>query len=108
VIATRYIIFPHAPATSELYTLSLHDALPISVSFPGFPGSLWRHVCGFVRRGGVFPPPAPENPFFTAVVHSPVWENNPWKSGRKALFLDHGYGPGTPYKRTAHRPCRRA
>src|SRR5690606_29801658 len=44
-----------------------------AVSFPGLPGSLWVLVCGFVLRGCVSPPPAPEYQIFTAAVHSPVW-----------------------------------
>src|SRR5688572_32375110 len=39
VIVCSYLLFHFfviAPATTEIYTLSLHDALPICPSFPGF------------------------------------------------------------------------
>src|SRR5438874_7076220 len=38
-----YFFFFNAPATTEIYTLSLHDALPISVE-PAAPGPAARDV----------------------------------------------------------------
>src|SRR5947199_9449359 len=45
-----YLFFFNAPATTEIYTLSLHDALPISWSWPRRP----RHE----RRPARARPPA--------------------------------------------------
>src|SRR5690348_17605241 len=53
---TRYasvshiLFFFNDPATTEIYTLSLHDALPI---LPGAPGELRRGVAEQVFRRGV-------------------------------------------------------
>src|SRR5207249_10989471 len=44
-ITLRYLFFSFpAPSTSELYTLSLHDALPISVKTPGLLISIALYV----------------------------------------------------------------
>src|SRR5947207_11484403 len=42
--------FFNDPATTEIYTLSLHDALPISV--PGLDGLPWRGTPRLTRRAG--------------------------------------------------------
>src|SRR5690606_41802939 len=60
------------PATTEIYTLSLHDALPISPAAlraafrpgggpPAPPDPLDRHP-PFRRRGGLLPPALPDRP----------------------------------------------
>src|SRR5690554_7494992 len=54
------VFFFNATATTEIYTLSLHDALPISGERPHLPGvpSAWRNACllparpGYTRRPG--------------------------------------------------------
>src|SRR2546425_6870290 len=48
-----FFFFFNDTATTEIYTLSLHDALPISPSFPGLPPAsspvqLWR-CAGFIK-----------------------------------------------------------
>src|SRR5690606_40877512 len=54
----------HAPASTEIYTLSLHDALPISCrARPGSRGGRPRRArpsrCGGGRARGRPPPPSP-------------------------------------------------
>src|SRR5699024_12625527 len=53
-----FLFFPH-PATTEIYTLSLHDALPISACHHGFIGAVGKpgHLAGFSLSSSP-PPPA--------------------------------------------------
>src|SRR5690242_21104847 len=47
----RYYFFFNATATTEIYTLSLHDALPISATNSGFITTLYVVFVPFVARG---------------------------------------------------------
>src|SRR5258705_8294911 len=37
ILSLRFFFFFNDTATTEIYTLSLHDALPISIGLPSFP-----------------------------------------------------------------------
>src|SRR5437016_14509804 len=41
-----FFFFFNDTATTEIYTLSLHDALPISSSSTSFPATAWRTCSG--------------------------------------------------------------
>src|SRR5438309_6763759 len=56
--SSAYVFFFHDPATTEIYTLSLHDALPISPRFGSGRQDVGldrvaRHVEACVRHGGL-------------------------------------------------------
>src|ERR1051325_9446800 len=52
---TRLLFFFNDTATTEIYTLSLHDALPICIDafglFTGQVGYAWNNVLGYVKGG---------------------------------------------------------
>src|SRR5438876_5428107 len=75
VLSPRFFFF-NDPSTTEIYTLSLHDALPISVALPSRSNS---HNEG-LRRVSLSPPPAmftswywhPRSEEHTSELQSPV------------------------------------
>src|SRR5262245_64544712 len=54
ILSTPSFFFFNGPATREIYTLSLHDALPISVCRPrevmSFPSARSSHIGGRANR----------------------------------------------------------
>src|SRR2546429_9913137 len=50
-----YFFFFNDPATTEIYTLSLHDALPISSPPRGSPTATLRAPAGTARAGRLTP-----------------------------------------------------
>src|SRR5690348_17587175 len=62
------------PATSQIYTLSLHDALPILPDrYPLAPGAGWRAAVSRGRRGGsVSGRPRARSEEHTSELQSPV------------------------------------
>src|SRR5262245_63711386 len=55
-----FFFFFNATATTELYTLSLHDALPISSSRYGGRRSAWTSSCSRICRRMRFPGLGPQ------------------------------------------------
>src|SRR5438067_9935211 len=55
IFITEFHFFFNNTATTEIYTLSLHDALPISLRFFLNPGVTWLWIGGAIMAlGGVF------------------------------------------------------
>src|SRR3989337_830257 len=55
-VCILFFFFFNDTATTEIYTLSLHDALPISVvavSFEGANGTVWTPIYSFYAGTGV-------------------------------------------------------
>src|SRR5690349_22118541 len=65
--------FINDSATSNIYTLSLHDALPISPASPGLPGSCGRRLRSRTapsRRRGTCAPPRGRSEEHTSELQS--------------------------------------
>src|SRR2546429_8693439 len=79
-----FFFFFNDTATTEIYTLSLHDALPISFSIS--PASK-RSPCTFYR--------VPKNGHITTNAAEPRWQRDAWRArlDRKSTRLNssHGY-----------------
>src|SRR5215217_6356724 len=67
-----FFFFFNDTATTEIYTLSLHDALPIAVYWPEEPPRLFwdEEYAGTTRFGGIVAP-QDFNPFAWPVRHDP-------------------------------------
>src|SRR2546427_10942684 len=57
----RFFFFFNDPATPEIYTLSLHDALPISIgaTFAPLLRGLWPSIVGIPSRSAPWTSPSP-------------------------------------------------
>src|SRR2546426_12825584 len=67
-----FFFFFNDTATTEIYTLSLHDALPISPGAPGTPPARARRggSCPFDRPSGVPTPSSPRAPLARSEEHT--------------------------------------
>src|SRR5690349_22895347 len=59
ILTVMVYFFFNDPATTEIYTLSLHDALPISTTTSGAMSTDWRQ-CGRAPRPPTVPGPRSE------------------------------------------------
>src|SRR5437762_13192859 len=78
VTLVGHFFFFTDPSTAELYTLSLHDALPISSSSASRPTkvrcrrNIWP-VCVREKEERVFPGPQPRSEEHTSELQSPMY-----------------------------------
>src|SRR6266487_6771815 len=67
--STLFLFFLHDTATTEAYTLSLHDALPIWTCSPSFPGPPGRRCASRSRTARL---PSSRSEEHTSELQSPV------------------------------------
>src|SRR3712207_7653794 len=82
------LFFFNDTATTEIYTLSLHDALPIS---PAGPSRNRRLPTERPRRGGRSPPRARDRPAAASASARPHPRHRPSRPDRKSTRLNSSH-----------------